>query len=134
VIFKGNDSIEVMRTKNGDVMDEIIYMPKVWYSMTDPVGYIEAYNREIAPVAYEMIFDSTESAVFKALAKLNQEKTTGLCIALWDELCAGRTDELALLEGPEAAWGWLVENGANSIMTDRPAELLSFLRMTGLHD
>ena len=59
---------------------------------------------------------------------------TVLAIALWDDLCAGHTDELALLEGPDAAWGWLIENGANAIMTDRPEELVEYLREKGLRD
>ena len=81
-----------------------------------------------------MIFDSTESEVFKAIDILNREKISVLSIALWDELCAGRTDELAFAEGPDSAWGWLVGNGANAIMTDRPSELLSYLKGRGLHD
>ncbi|MEL6124676.1 MAG: glycerophosphodiester phosphodiesterase family protein, partial [Bacteroidota bacterium] len=52
---------------------------------------------------------------------------TFLAIALWDDLCAGRTDELALLEGADTAWGWLIDNGANAIMTDRPEELMKYL-------
>ena len=133
-IFKGNESVELMRSKYGELMDKIIYMPKVWYSMSNPNEYIDSYNREIAPIAYEMIFDSAECEVFNAIDILNRQKISVLCIALWDELCAGRTDELALLEGPESAWGWLIGKGANALMTDRPSELLSFLKRRGLHD
>ncbi|MDX2071849.1 MAG: glycerophosphodiester phosphodiesterase family protein [Haliscomenobacter sp.] len=132
-ILKGNDPIEVMRSKFGNLMDSIIYMPKVWYSLPDIPGYIKNYNDSIHPPIYEMIFDSTTSPVFAAIKDMNRYKTTVLAIALWDALCAGHTDEMVLLEGPDAAWGWLVKNGANAIMTDRPAELLAYLRKKGLH-
>ena len=133
-IFKGTDPIQVMRKKHGSLLDSIIYMPKVWYDLPDIPTFIDDYFKYFRPVIFEMIFDSVESPVFKAIKSLNKRYTLVLAIALEDELCAGRTDEKALLEGPDAAWGWLIENGASAIMTDRPEELLRYLRGRGLHD
>jgi len=131
-IFKGNDPVNVMRQKYGNLMDSIVYMPKVWYNLTDIPGYIRDYNKDLKPIAYEMIFDSESSKVFHAIKDLNDSKVTVLAIALWDELCAGHTDEMALLEGPDAAWGWLINNGANAIMTDNPEGLIDYLIKRGL--
>lgn len=133
-IFKGNDPIEVMREKYGSLMDSIVYMPKLWYDTPNKAEYVKNFNEELDPVAYEMLFDTKESPVFAAIKNLNENDVTVLAIALWDELCAGHTDELAMLEGPDAAWGWLIDNGANAIMTDRPAELMAYLRSKGLHE
>ena len=133
-IFKGNDPVKVMREKYGSLMDSIIYMPKIWYDLPDIPKYIRDFNTDLSPIAYEMLFDSEESLVFKAIPNMNKAGITFLAIALWDELCAGRTDEVALLEGPDAAWGWLIEKGANAIMTDRPQELVEYLRKKGLHE
>lgn len=132
-IFKGNDPLEVMREKYGTLMDSIIYMPKLWYDTPDKAEYVKAFNEELNPAAYEMLFDNTESPVFAEIKNMNENGVTVLAIALWDDLCAGYTDEKAMLEGPDAAWGWLIENGANAIMTDRPAELIEYLRSKGLH-
>ncbi|MEL6192589.1 MAG: glycerophosphodiester phosphodiesterase family protein [Bacteroidota bacterium] len=132
-IFKGNDPLDVMRGKYGNLMDSIIYMPKIWYDLEDKAGYVKAYEESLDPVAYEMLFDSEENPVFTEIPKMNERGATVLAIALWDDLCAGHTDELALLEGPDAAWGWLIDHGANAIMTDRPAELMEYLRSKGLH-
>ncbi|NEQ54832.1 MAG: glycerophosphodiester phosphodiesterase family protein, partial [Leptolyngbya sp. SIO3F4] len=131
-IFKGNDDLKVMRDKYGSLMDSIIYMPKVWYDLSDIPSYVKAYNNDLAPLAYEMLFDSEESPVFTQIQSMNEQGITVLAIALWDELCAGHTDEMALIEGPDKAWGWLVENGANAIMTDRPEMLLEYLQTRGL--
>ncbi|MEL7160777.1 MAG: glycerophosphodiester phosphodiesterase family protein [Bacteroidota bacterium] len=134
-IFKGNDPVSTMRERYGTLLDSIIYMPKVWYNLPDIAGYIRDFEASIDPLAYESLFDTEENEVLtKAIPQMNAAGTTVLAIALWDELCAGRTDELALLEGPDAAWGWLLDHGANAIMTDRPAELLAYLRTKGLHD
>ena len=133
-IFKGNDPLEVMRERYGDLMDSIVYMPKLWHDAPNKAEYVRAFNDELNPPAYEMLFNSVESPVFAEIEKMNEKKISVLAIALWDDLCAGYTDELAMLEGPDAAWGWLIDHGANAIMTDRPAELVEYLRSRGLHD
>jgi len=132
--FKGNDSIQFMRNKYGTLLDSIIYMPKVWNNIPNLHNYIDDFNHDLKPIAYEMLFDNVESPVFSAIKTMNAKKITVLNIALWDNLVAGHTDEQALLESPDAAWGRLIENGANAIMTDRPAEPLKYLRSKGLHD
>ena len=132
-IFKGNDPLEIMRERYGGLMDSIVYMPKLWYNTPDKAEYVKTFNTELKPVAYEMLFDTEESPVFAEIKNMNKNGVTVLAIALWDELCAGHTDEMALLEGPDAAWGWLIEHGANAIMTDRPQELIQYLRSKGLH-
>jgi len=42
----------------------------------------------------------------------------------------GLSDDVAMHD-PEAAWGRLIELGADSIMTDRPEQLLRYLQRTG---
>ena len=133
-IFKGNDDLATMRAKYGALMDSIIYMPKLWYKNEQVVSYRKAYESAIDPFIYEVLFDSEEALTFKMIPELKSEGDGFLAIALWDELCAGRTDEAALLDGPDESWGWLIEQGANAIMTDRPHELLKYLRKHGLHD
>ncbi len=132
-IFKGNDSVQVMRQKFGTLMDSIIYMPKVWYSLPNISAYISNFNTDVKPVIYEMLFNKVTSPVFDKIQEMNANKITVLAIALWDEICAGRTDELAVIEGPEKAYGWLIENGANAIMTDHPEALIDYLRKKKLH-
>ena len=127
-IFKGNDDVKTMREKYGKLMDSIIYMPKLWPENADVVEFHNAYEKDLNPFYYETIFD-TEDALPLLLAKTRMKKDGDgfLAIALWDELCAGRTDEKALLEGADSSWGWLLEQGANAIMTDRPQELITYL-------
>lgn len=133
-IFKGNDPVDMMRATYGSLMDSIIYMPKVWYDTPQIPQYIANYERDLDPMAYEMIFDADTSAVFEAIPALREQGNLILAIALWDALCAGHTDEMALQAGAEAAWGWLIDQGAHAIMTDRPAELVVFLKQRGLRE
>jgi glycerophosphoryl diester phosphodiesterase len=133
-IFKGNDELSFMRNKYGTLMDSILYMPKLWYGNENVRTFTAAYEEDLNPFAYEMLFDSEQSEVFQMVPERIAAGDYFLAIALWDQLCAGHTDELALLDGPDVSWGWLVEHGAHAIMTDRPEELLDYLRSKGLHD
>ena len=133
-IFKGNDELAVMRQKYGSLMDSIIYMPKLWTDQPNIRQFKADFDEDLQPMAYETLFNSTEAPTFGLIPEMNKEGTTVLAIALWDDLVAGRTDELALIDGPDAAWGWLIDQGANAIMTDRPEELLGYLRAKGLHE
>lgn len=133
-IFKANNGMAEMRAKYGSLMDSIIFMPKLWYENEDVDAHLAAYEADINPFVYETLFDTEQARTFQLLPQLAKQGDTFLAICLWDELCAGRTDERMLVEGPDAAWGWIIEQGANAIMTDRPEELLAYLRARGLHD
>ncbi|MDT0606412.1 glycerophosphodiester phosphodiesterase family protein [Croceitalea rosinachiae] len=130
-IFKGRETVQFMRSKYGDLLDSIVYMPILIDNTENPVKFVEDYNKNLSPFAYEVTFETESSKNFKQIAMLKREGVFVLNIALWDALVAGHTDEMSLLEGPDNSWGWLIENGANGIMTDRPEELLSYLKLKG---
>ncbi|QTD38577.1 glycerophosphodiester phosphodiesterase family protein [Polaribacter batillariae] len=133
-IFKGRKPAKYMLDKYGDLMKEIIYMPILIDNVTDANKYVEEYNNTISPFAYEVTFPSTSSNNFKQIKYLNSKNITVLTIPLWDDLTAGHTDEKVITEGADAVWGWLINNGANAIMTDRTAMLMDYLRSKNLHD
>lgn len=132
VIFKGRETADFMLNKYGDLMKKIIYMPILIDNTTNPSEFVSTYNKKLNPLAYEVTFPTTTSENFKQIKHLNKQGISVLTIPLWDALVAGHTDEVALLEGPDKAWGWLIENGANAIMTDRPEELINYLKRKGL--
>jgi len=54
--------------------------------------------------------------------------------ALWPEHDGGHNDDRAVEQNdPDGSWGWLIKNGATIIQTDRPQELLTYLRNKKLH-
>ena len=134
VIFKGRESVDFMMNKYGGIMKEIIYMPIIIDNVTDASYYVDTYNKALNPVMYEVTFTDVDTDNFKQIKRLNSKGISVLTIPLWDSLVAGRTDELALIEGPDAAWGWLIKQGTNAIMTDRPEELLDYLKSKGLRN
>jgi glycerophosphoryl diester phosphodiesterase len=54
--------------------------------------------------------------------------------ALWPEHNGGHNDDVAVdKKQPDESWGWLVNNGATIIQTDRPFLLLQYLKDKGWH-
>ena len=54
--------------------------------------------------------------------------------ALWPEHNANHDDDIAVLKNkPDESWGWLIKHGATIIQTDRPKELLEYLKKRKLH-
>ncbi len=133
-IFKANNSMPEMREKYGNLMDSIIFMPKLWYGNKDAADHLAAYEKDINPFVYETLFDSKEAPTYQLLPQLQEQGNSFMAICLWDELCAGHTDERAIRDGFDATYGWLIEQGADAIMTDRPELVLTYLRKRGLHD
>jgi glycerophosphoryl diester phosphodiesterase len=54
--------------------------------------------------------------------------------ALWPEQNGGHDDDRAVEENkPDETWGWLANHGADIIQTDRPKDLLNYLKSRKLH-
>ena len=54
--------------------------------------------------------------------------------SLWADHSAGHNDDVAVEQNkPNETWGWLVTKGASIIQSDRPRELLKYLRSQKLH-
>ncbi|HCA10019.1 glycerophosphodiester phosphodiesterase family protein [Chryseobacterium sp.] len=140
IILKGNKKASELKKEVGQKLDHIIYMPMVWpedYSIykrdevLNPAEYIRDFSKIFSPVAYEVIIkDDTPKA--DELLKLIRDAHAMIWInALWPELCAGHDDDKAI-DNPDENWGWMIRKGAHIIQTDRPQELIRYLKSKNL--
>lgn len=79
-------------------------------------------------------FSSDTTALVRWLPSI-PKMGLGLWInALWPEHNGGHDDDKAVEENkPDESWGWIYGKGATIIQTDRPNELLNYLRRKNLH-
>jgi len=114
------------------VARRLTYMPIIWINKEQKL-FKEWENSELKPVAYELCIKKEKPAgVLKKLASKTGKGGARIWInTLWDELCAGRTDERGYKGDTEGSWGWWLEKGATMIQTDRPEELLKYLKGKG---
>lgn len=132
-MFYGRRSLNEMRSRYGSLLDRITYLPKVGDETADMSKYVKDLSSISTIGAFVIEFKRDDAAVFNEFSNM---KTAGRRIwasPLWAELCGGRTDELALSD-PDGNWGWLIDRGVNVICTDRPRQLLNYLRKLGLHE
>lgn len=131
-IFKGTNDIDQVRHQYSRLLDKIIFMPIISESTPYLEGYVDDYLTEYSPMAFEVVFTNDRSTT---LSIINSIKNRGARIwinTLWESLCGPHDDDLAV-ENPDASWGWVIERGANIIQTDRPMQLLEYLRKKNLH-
>lgn len=133
VVIKSGYPLSKVQTENGDVLNKVIYMPIVSLDKPDAGQMIDEYLT-ISPVAIECCFQQVTPEVLPLLQKIKVSGTKIWINSLWPALNAGHDDDRAVeKKQPDESWGWLINQGTTLIQTDRPAELLKYLKEKKLH-
>lgn len=124
VLFFGHRPAAELDQTLGPLARRIVYLPKLGDNTADPAAYLEGYSdRSPAVVAS---FSSEDSPAPRHFGLVRRAGMRVWASPLWPELCAGRTDDLAV-DDPASAWGWLLDRGVSILCTDRPAPLIAYL-------
>lgn len=134
-LFKGEPkTADSIRKDYGVLIDRITYMPIIEINDSTASGLIRDFQKEIHPVAFELIFDKDNFTLLRNLEPIREQGSRVWVNSLWPSLCGGHDDDLAYDEGKtEESWGWLIAHGVNMIQTDRPQALLAYLKKRKLH-
>ncbi len=135
IIMKGSKPADEVLRLYGKYLDKIIYMPVVSLDRDNARQRMDEYMTQLKPCAYELVYRSDDGVAYpRELRSTLSGKALIWYNTLWDTLCGGHDDDLAL-ENPDAAYGFLIDTlGARIIQTDRAEYLLSYLRSRKLHD
>lgn len=133
VIIKSGHSLEKIRKENGTVLSKVIYMPIVNLNSEDAEARIDEFIT-IHPVAVECCIDKYNQNVERLLQKLSDAGIKIWINSIWASLCDGHDDDRAVELGePNESWGWILDRGATLIQSDRPRELLQYLKKNKRH-
>lgn len=134
IIMKGKRPAEEVLTLWGKYLDKVIYMPVVDVYKDDAKQKMAGYMKKLKPAAYELCYQTDEQISYPLQIKKDLKgKSLIWYNTLWDTLCGGHDDDLAL-EDPDAAFGFLIHTlGARIIQTDRAELLLNYLKKNNLH-
>ncbi len=128
-----NTTLQEVEARYGKIPGDIILTPLLGYSDKDKArrvvkSYLGRKNTVFQPVWRDDAFIAEED--FVSLRK------QGLGIwmnSLWASINGGHDDDRAIIDKqPDESWGWLINKGANIIQTDRPAQLLDYLKKKNL--
>lgn len=132
-ILKGTKNIDDVRHQYGFLLDKIIFMPILDEKTPGLLGFVDDYLTEYKATAFEVLFTDDNSQMFEVIKSIKKRNSRVWVNTLWESLCGLHDDDLAV-DDPDAAWGWVVERGANIIQTDRPAMLVNYLNNKCLHE
>ena len=91
-------------------------------------------NLKLNPVAIECCFKKYSPQVESLLQRIRQAGVKVWINSLWPSLCDGHDDDRAVeMKEPDESWGWILDRGATLIQTDRPKELIQYLKKRKAH-
>jgi glycerophosphoryl diester phosphodiesterase len=131
--FYGSKPPAELKARYGGLLEHISYLPKVYDNTADMEQYIHDFGQQLPPAAFVIEFTTRDSQVLKNIPLMKQAHARVWASPLWPAAVAAHTDELALKD-PDANWGWMMQRGVNMFCTDRPKEMLAYLRAKGLHE
>lgn len=133
IVIKSGHSIDKVLRENDEVVNKVIYMPIINLNKKGAEAEINACA-SVKPVAIECCFGKADADVERLLALVRQNGSKVWINSLWPSLNGGHDDDRAVEQGePDEAWGWILKHGASLIQTDRPAQLIRYLKKKGRH-
>lgn len=133
VVIKSGHAISKVQREKSDVISKVIYMPIIKLNNQDAEARINA-SKAIKPVAIECCFSQVDDNVLRLLKLVKSNGSKVWINSLWPSLNGGHDDDRAVeLNEPDEAWGWILNQGASLIQTDRPAQLIRYLKKHGRH-
>ena len=134
IVMKGSAPAATVKKNLGPYLDHILYMPIVTVSGEEALGAVREYLEQLRPVAFELVFPAHREDVCLRVTRLLEGKSLPWYNSMWAGLSGNYTDDAAL-GNPDAVYGHLIGAlGARLIQTDRPVELLEYLRGIGRHE
>ncbi len=134
VVKSGSDYSKITSEKGENFLKQVIFMPVVNLDKPIAAAVIKEYTQKLKPVAFELVFNSDTSKIINQFSEIKKSGSRVWVNTLWPSLNAGHHDDLAVDEGNlKESWDWIIARGVNIIQTDRPAELLNYLRKNKLH-
>lgn len=128
-IFKAEVTYTQLKDKYPALMDSIIYMPIVNLDKPEAKQTITDYLKNMKPYAFECNFKQDTSSILKDNKFITRTGAKLWYNSLWASLNAGHEDDLAVEQGnTKDSWDWLITHGATILQTDRPKQMLQYLK------
>lgn len=132
VLIKAGLPYQKVVAENKAVLDKLFFMPIIDMANPDAMTMVEEYIKNMQPKAFEVCFTQIDQALQNVLDRIQKSGSKVWINILWPSLCAGLNDDRAVEENQQdSIWGKVIEMGASFIQTDRPKELVNYLRNQG---
>ena len=132
VLIKAGLPYQKVVAENKAVLDKLFFMPIIDMANPDAMTMVEEYIKNMQPKEFEVCITQIDQALQNVLDRIQKSGSKVWINTLWPSLCAGLNDDRAVEENQQdSIWGKVIEMGASFIQTDRPKELVNYLRNQG---
>ena len=136
VLIKGKHSVASVAEKMAAHEHNMMYMPIIDIQKEQGQKLFQEYmDTKTVPLAYEVCWKKLTPEVSDCFKKVVESGSKLWVNTIWGSLCGYLDDDKALDCGdPAEVYDQVIALGASMIQTDRPEQLLDYLRKKGLHD
>ena len=136
ILIKGKHSVATVAEKMAAHEHNMMYMPIIDIQKEQGQKLFQEYmDTKTVPLAYEVCWKKLTPEVSDCFKKVVESGSKLWVNTIWGSLCGYLDDDKALDCGdPAEVYDQVIALGASMIQTDRPEQLLNYLRKKGLHD
>ena len=136
ILIKGKHSVASVAEKMAAHEHNMMYMPIIDIQKEQGQKLFQEYlDTKTVPLAYEVCGKKLTPEVSDCFKKVVESGSKLWVNTIWGSLCGYLDDDKALDCGdPAEVYDQVIALGASMIQTDRPEQLLDYLRKKGLHD
>lgn len=136
ILIKGKRPVKEVEAKMAAHEHNMMYMPIIDIQKEQGQALLNEYMLTgIVPIAYEVCWKKMTPEVRAAMDRIIESGSKLWVNTIWGSLCGYLDDDAALDCGdPAKIYDQVIDLGATIIQTDRPEQLLKYLRSRGLHD
>ena len=136
ILIKGKHSVASVAEKMAAHEHNMMYMPIIDIQKEQGQKLFQEYmDTKTVPLAYEVCWKKLTPEVSDCFKKVVESGSKLWVNTIWGSLCGYLDDDKALDCGdPAEVYDQVIALGASMIQTDRPEQLLGYLRKKGLHD
>ncbi len=135
ILIKGNKPLAEVKAKLAAHEHNMMYMPIVNFQKGGAKLFNEYMSTGTVPLAYEICWNKMTPEVKDCFKKILDSGSKLWINTIWGSLCGYLDDDKAFDSGdPATVYDQIISYGASLIQTDRPEQLLGYLRSRGLHD
>jgi len=136
ILIKGKHSVASVAEKMAAHDHNMMYMPIIDIQKEQGQKLFQEYmDTKTVPLAYEVCWKKLTPEVSDCFKKVVESGSKLWVNTIWGSLCGYLDDDKALDCGdPAEVYDQVIALGASMIQTDRPEQLLDYLRKKGLHD
>ena len=136
ILIKGKHSVASVAEKMAAHEHNMMYMPIINIQKEQGQKLFQEYmDTKTVPLAYEVCWKKLTPEVSDCFKKVVESGSKLWVNTIWGSLCGYLDDDKALDCGdPAKVYDQVIAFGPSFIQTDRPEQLLKYLRSKGLHD